>query len=309
MRRPEGEGSPADGAVEHRAGFCALVGLPNVGKSTLLNRLVGTDLSIVTPKAQTTRRRLLGIHSEEDRQVVFVDTPGLLDPRYLLQASMREEAERAMEDADVVVHVVDAGFQPSIDAALTREPPGRARGEILCLNKVDRVEGPRREELETGFREAGWGEVVPTVAESGEGVDELRRKVAERLPPSPPLYPRDQLSDAPLREFAAEFVREACFRHLSEEVPYSVAVQVDEFREDEEPVYISAVIYVERPSQKGIVIGEGGGMIRRIGTEARERIEAFLHRRVYLDLWVKVLRKWRKRRAELSRLGFEVPES
>lgn len=290
-----------------RAGFCALAGLPNVGKSTLLNRLVGDDLAIVTPKAQTTRRRLRGIYTDDGHQAIFVDTPGLLEPRYLLQEAMREEALRALRDADVRVWVVDAGYPPSVDAA--RERGDRdAEADLLCLNKVDRVSEERRDELEAAFRRAGWEEVVATVAADGRGVEELREAVLRRLPASPPLYPADQVATAPVREFAAEFVREACFRELEEEVPYSVAVAVEEFRESDEPLYISAVVYVERSSQKGIVIGEGGRMVRRIGTAARERIEAFLGRHVYLDLWVKVRPKWRKKESELARLGFEVPE-
>lgn len=296
-----GRGAPA----EHRAGFCALLGLPNVGKSTLLNRLVESELAVVTPKAQTTRRRLRGIYSDDRHQAIFVDTPGLLEPRYLLQEAMRDEAERALEGTDVRVWVVDAGYPPSLEFALASELPDR-RVDVLCLNKVDRVDEARRRELLDRLEGAGWATVVPTVAREGVGVDRLRSEVLERLPTSPPLYPPDQLATDHLRKFAAEFVREACFHELEQEVPYSVAVVVEEFRESEDPVYVSAVLYVERSSQKGIVIGEGGKMIRRIGSRARRRIEAFLGRRVYLDLWVKVLPKWRKKRSELARLGFEV---
>lgn len=289
----------------HRAGFCALLGLPNVGKSTLLNRLVGSALAAVTHKAQTTRRRLRGIYSDDRHQAVFVDTPGLLEPRYLLQEAMRDEAERALEGTDVRVWVVDAGYPPSLEFARSSDLPDRD-ADVLCVNKIDRVDEGRRGELVSGLEAAGWSTVVPTVATEGVGVDRLRREVLARLPPSPPLYPPDQLATDSLRDFAAEFVREACLRELEEEVPYSIAVVVEEFREAEDPVYISAVVYVERTSQKGIVIGEGGGMIRKIGTRARRRIEAFLDRRVYLDLWVKVLPRWRKKRSELARLGFEV---
>ena len=298
------DGASEDG-IDHRAGFCALVGLPNVGKSTLLNRLVGADLAIVTHKAQTTRRRLRGIYSDDHHQAVFVDTPGLLEPRYLLQEAMRSEAERALEGTDVRVWVVDAGHPRSLEFARSSALPERD-ADVLCVNKLDRVAEGRREELLSGLEEAGWSTVVGTVAEDGTGVDRLRREVLDRLPVSPALYPPDQLATASLRDFAAEFVREACFRELEEEVPYSIAVVVEEFRESEDPVYISAVLHVERPSQKGIVIGEGGRMIRAIGTRARGRIETLLDRRVYLDLWVKVLPKWRKKRSELARLGFEV---
>lgn len=287
------------------AGFVAVVGLPNVGKSTLVNALVGRRLAIVTPKAQTTRRRLLGIYSDESHQAVFVDTPGLLEPRYLLHEAMKEEAEAALEDADVVVYVVDAGYEPSLRAGrefgVEDAPPS-----VLCLNKMDRVAPADRQELVDSFPAEAWDAVVPTVATEGKGVDRLRRAVLSRLPASPPYYPLEDLSAAPLRFFVEEFVRETCFEELEEEVPYSVAVQVEAFRESEEPVYISASLFVERASQKGIVIGKGGRMIRRIGASAREKIEAFLDRRVYLDLRVKVLPKWRRRADELARLGFRT---
>lgn len=291
----------------HRAGFCALVGLPNVGKTTLLNRLVGRELGIVTPKAQTTRRRLRGIFGDDRGQAVFVDTPGLLEPSNLLQHSMQWEAELAREGADLVVYVADAGYEPSLEAA--RELAGRSPpSTLLCLNKMDRVE-EAGERLVSEMVGAGWEAVIPAVAVQGRGVEELRSAVLERLPSSPPLYPPDQISTAPLRFFAAEFVREACFRQLAQEVPYAVGVEVETFREEEEPVYIGAVIHVERSSQKGIVIGEGGRRIRSIGIEARERLEGFLGERVYLDLRVKVLPKWRKRRDRLARLGYRLPEA
>lgn len=291
---------------DFRAGFVAVVGLPNVGKSTLVNALVGRRLAIVTHKAQTTRRRLLGIYSDEAHQAVFVDTPGLLEPRYLLQEAMKDEAESALEDADVVVYVVDAGFEPSVRAG--RDFRVEARPSVLCVNKMDRVEPEGREELLASFSADAWDVIVPTIATERTGVDRLREEILSRLPASPPYYPLDDLSAAPLRFFAEEFVRETCFEELEEEVPYSVAVQVEEFREADDPVYIAATLFVERESQKGIVIGKGGRMIRRIGASSRKKIEELLDRRVYLDLRVKVLSKWRKRADELARLGFRMPK-
>lgn len=292
--------------VETRSGFCALVGLANVGKSTLLNRLVGEKLAIVTPKTQTTRRRLSGIFTDERGQVIFVDTPGLLEPRYLLQEAMRQEALDALEGADAAIYVADCGFEPSLEDAAAFRPPGDMTA-ALCLNKADRA-GRRLDEMARGFREGGdWHAVVPTVATRGQGVDELRAAAFRMLPPGPPLYPADQLATASLRELAAEFVRECCFGALEEEVPYSVAVEVSDFREDEDPVFVRAVVFVERESQKGIVIGQGGGMIRRIGTCARKEIEPLVGRQVYLDLHVKVLPKWRKRPGALARFGLPVP--
>jgi len=293
----------------HRAGFCALVGLPNVGKSTLLNALVGARLSIVTRKAQTTRKRLRGIYSDDRGQIVFIDTPGLLEPRYALQAGMREEAEAAIldPDTDVLVYVADCGFPPSLEAARSFERRESAEA-ILCLNKIDRADPDDVEAWRREFREAGWSRVVLTRADEGTGVDELRGAVLERLPESPPLYPREELSTATVRELAAEAVREACFELLEEEVPYSVAVRVEEFREDEEPLYIGATVHVERDSQKGIVIGRSGSMIREIGSRARPRIEELVGRQVYLDLWVKVLENWKKRPGALARLGLPRPK-
>ncbi|MFW6193494.1 MAG: GTPase Era, partial [Gemmatimonadota bacterium] len=203
------------------------------------------------------------------------------------------------------VWVVDAGFGRSVAAARELEAPD-PDADLLCLNKVDRVDA-RRDELADGFRAAGWAAVVPTVATEGDGVDRLREEVLARLPESPPLYPGDQLAVAPVRRFVEAFVREACLRELEEEVPYSVAVSVEAFRESEEPLYIGASVFVERRSQKGIVIGEGGRMIRRIGASARKRIEAFVGRQVFLDLRVKVLPKWRKRDRALERLGLGAP--
>lgn len=303
--RPETPLTEAD-EDGHRAGFCALVGLANVGKSTLLNRLVGEALAVVTPKPQTTRRRLRGIWTGEGGQVIFVDTPGRLDPRYPLQEAMRAEADRAAADADALVHVVDAGYPPSVEAASGGPPAGKPG--LVCLNKVDRIEADERARIRDELEAAGWSPVVETVATEGRGIEELREEALELLPVSPPLYPTDQLATDPVRSFVASFVREACFRQLSEEVPYSVAVEVEQFREEEDPLYISASVYVERDSQKGIVIGEGGSRIRAIGAAARQRIEAFLDRRVYLDLRVKVLHKWRKRREQLARLGYRLPD-
>jgi len=288
------------------AGFVALGGLPNTGKSTLLNELVGERLSIVTPKAQTTRQRLLAIYTDSRHQAVFVDTPGLLEPRYLLQAGMLEEAEQAATDADVIVYVADAGYERSLEHARAWRPP-RALPAILCLNKVDRIEAEILEELSRSFADGVWEAVVPTVATKGRGVEALRDEILARLPPGAFLYPEDELATAPLRFFAAELIRETCIEELGQELPYSIAVGIEEFREQEEPVYIAATVFVERESQKGMVIGRGGGMVRRIGTRSRHKLESLVGSRVYLDLRVKVLRNWRKDPGRLKVLGYPVP--
>ncbi|HKK07602.1 MAG TPA: GTPase Era [Gemmatimonadota bacterium] len=300
------EEEPPRGPEGFRAGFVALLGLPNVGKSTLLNALVGGKLSIVTSRPQTTRRRVTGILTDEGHQAVFLDTPGLMEPRYALHHAMREEAGRAAVDADVLVRVVDAGFEPSLAEALDAGPDPE-RPSLACLNKVDRVGESERERIAGALSEAGWSGPFATVATEGTGVDRLREAVLAALPLSPPLYPEGDLSTEPVRFFVEELVRESCFESLEEEVPYGTAVRIREFREDDEPLYIAADVLVERDSQKGIVIGRGGSMIRAIGVSARRKVEAFLGRRVYLDLRVKVLPKWTRKSGALTRLGYDPP--
>ena len=292
-----------DSAPGFKAGTCAIIGLPNVGKSTLLNGLVEETLSIVTARPQTTRRRLLGIYTDDRHQAVFVDTPGILEPRYLLQRVMRAEADRAAADADVLVYVVDAGYPASIEGAASFAET-RGTGALLCLNKIDRLTPDRLSDLFGEFERQQWAWLGTTIATDGRGVTELRSAITERLPESPPLYPEDEISTASMRYLAAEFIRETAFEELDEEVPYAVAVGIDEFREGEEPVFIAATIFVERESQKGIVIGQKGRMIRKIGTRSRHKIEGLLGERVYLDLRVKVLANWRKQEAKLKLLGY-----
>ena len=295
-------------AAGFRAGFVALVGLPNVGKSTLLNALVGERLSIVTPKAQTTQRRLLGIYSDESHQAVFIDTPGLLEPRYTLQKSMREEVLSALDDADLVVAVVDAGFDPSIawaiEAGLSMDRP-----KLLCINKCDRVSDSDIEAIARSLSGGEWDAEVRTAASRGEGIADLRGAILSRLPESRPYYPTDDLSTAPVREFVAEMIRETCLEELDQEVPYSIAVQVEQFKERSrgKPTYIEAILFVDRESQKGIVVGKGGATIRRLGSRSRAKIERFLDQKVYLELRVKVLANWRKKPNQLRVLGFRVP--
>lgn len=289
--------------------MCAIVGLPNVGKSTLLNVLIGQRLSIVTHKAQTTRQRLLGIYSDESHQAVFVDTPGLLEPRYALHESMQAEAARASIDADALVYVADAGWRDSLEHARSFSlPPGPI--PILCLNKMDRIPECDWAGLVAGSVEtARWHAVVGTVATEDVGVSLLRATILEALPVCPALYPVDEVATAPVRFFAAELIRETCFEALAEELPYAVAVVIEEFRESADPVYISGEIHVERESQKGIVIGRGGRMIREIGRKSRIKIEGLIERPVYLDLRVKVSPNWRRRPGRLKVFGYDLPDS
>lgn len=297
---PDAEGS-------FKAGICAIIGLPNVGKSTLLNQLIGEKLSIVTHKAQTTRQRLLGIFSDDRHQAVFVDTPGLLEPRYALHESMQAEVARAKTDADVILYVVDLGWNSSLEHARDFIPPPGAPS-ILCLNKTDRVGADELTEIEASFTEdSRWHSCISTQATASSGVDRVRASILALLPVSPPLYPVDEIAAAPVRFFAAELIRETCFEELADEVPYATAVEIDAFREAEDPVYISAMIYIERESQKGIVIGKGGSMIKTIGRKARGKIEHLIERPVYLDLRVKVMLNWRRRPGQLKLLGYDLP--
>lgn len=297
----------ASEAGPHRSGVVTLVGMANVGKSTLVNALTGERLSIVTARPQTTRQRVTAILSTTSHQAIFVDTPGLLEPRYLLHESMQEEAVGGALDADVLVYVVDLGFARSLEHAAGYEPPPGPR-TLLCLNKCDRVDAAALgAALDTFERSDAWEDVIPTTATTGEGIEELREGILERLPPGPAYYPDDEIATAPVRFFVAEMIREVCFEELGEELPYSLAVGIEEYREGSEPLYISATIYVERDSQKGMVIGKGGRMVRRIGTRARPTIEAFVGQRIYLDLRVKVLANWRKNPGKLKLLGYPVP--
>jgi GTP-binding protein Era len=285
-----------------RAGIVTLVGRPNAGKSTLLNRLVGGKLSIVSPKPQSTRDRIVGIVTRDDTQMVLLDTPGLLEPEYDLHRVMRSVAGAALRDADVVIHLIDA-TKPVIDSLPDLAGVGSApiATPLLTFNKVDAL-SPRSADA---LRERHAGALFIS-ALTGGGMDDLERRIRDQLPESPFLYPEDEISTQHVRYFAAEFIRETALERLGDEVPYSVAVVVEEFREDRTPVYIRAVVYLERESQKRIFIGSGGSMIRAIGQDARVKISALIERPVYLDLWVKVLPNWRRSPAALARLGYHL---
>jgi GTP-binding protein Era len=287
-----------------RAGIVTVAGKPNAGKSTLLNRIIGQKLAIVSPKPQSTRDRIVGIHSVGDVQMVVLDTPGLLNPKYALQRAMRATALEALRDADVIVYVVDAtdsAPQPLHVAAAISSPPKAPI--ITALNKADLLSAAQRNALA-----ADTPDMQLISAATGEGLPELLALATERLPESPFLYPEDEISTQTLRFFVGELVRETALEQLGDEVPYSVACEIDEFREDRKPVYIRAVLHVERDSQKRILIGAKGQRIKSIGQAAREKVEALLEQSVYLDLWVKVLPNWRKNTNALARFGYHVQE-
>ncbi len=292
-----------------RAGYVALVGRPNVGKSTLLNTLIGEKLSIVTPRAQTTRQAILGIDTTDRVQIVFVDTPGLLEPGYLLQHSMLHAAKTAVKDADLVLLLLDATRPEDLPPPAALELLRARHGKLfVAINKVDAGRRDAVEQLAEWSVRALGVEPRRISAASGQGVPELREALVEALPFSPFFYPPDELATQPVRFFVAELIRETVFERYEEEVPYSVAVTIEEFREAEQPIYIRAVIHVERDSQKAILIGRGGAAILELGRSARQKIEAFLDARVYLDLWVKVAPGWRRKAPTLRRLGYTVPE-
>ncbi len=287
-----------------RAGIVTVAGKPNAGKSTLLNRLVGQKLAITSPKPQSTRDRVVGIRTADGVQMVLLDTPGLLDPEYELHRVMRATALAALRDADVIVHVADATAGPPAPlqtVAALEQPP--LAPVVTWLNKADQLNAGQREALMDSHPDALLGSAL-----LGDGLDALVDRVASILPEHPYLYDPDDVSTQQVRFFAAELVRETALEQLDEEVPYSVACVIEEFRESTDPVYIRAVIHVERESQKRILVGGGGVRIREIGKAARAKIEELIGARVYLDLWVKVLANWRRDPAALARLGYKSPD-
>lgn len=287
-----------------RAGIATVVGRPNAGKSTLLNRVVGEKLSIVSPKPQSTRNRIVGIHTDGDTQLVLLDTPGLLNPRYALQAAMRRTALATLADADVIVYLVDGTEGDPRPLAEVAELQQRPRAPIvLAINKVDLLTLPKRSALL---------ELHPAAfmisAATGSGVSELLAHVGTLLPHSPFLYPDDEISTQTVRFFVSELIRETAFEQLADEVPYSVACEIEEYREGRSPLYIRGVLHVERESQMRILIGVGGQRIRDIGRDARRKIEELVGEPVYLDLRVKVLANWRRNVHALRRFGYHHPE-
>lgn len=298
---------------DHRSGFVAVVGRPNVGKSTLMNAFLGEKIAIVSPKPQTTRRRQLGILTTPGYQIIFEDTPGIHEPKHKLGEFMVETALSALRDADLILFMVDLSEPPTDEdrliAALLKQ---HARGVpvLLALNKLDLVPAERVSAHAAAFRDLAPGaKAVALSATTGQGRDDLLKCIVEMLPLGPRYFPEDQLSDAPLRAITAEIVREKALLHLHQEVPHAVAVVVEEFKpRDETMTYIAATLYVERESQKGILVGKGGAMLRRIGQDARPEIEALVGTKVYLDLWVKVLKNWRKDEKALRRLGYRLPK-
>ncbi len=292
--------------MTHKAGYVNIIGRPNAGKSTLMNQLVGERLSIITPKAQTTRHRILGIVNTEHTQIVYSDTPGLLEPKYALQASMMTFVKEALKDADVMLLIVDAaegkfeffGFE---EALSKMEIP-----LIIALNKIDLSD---QKKMEAQVRQLNVifpkGEVIPISALHGFGVDAVKSRVEACLPESPPYFDKDALTDRPMRFFVSETVRERILENYREEIPYAVEVEVESYKDEEKLVRIGAVIYVERKSQKGILIGHKGEALKKVGTEARLLLEEFIGKKVFLELFVKVDEDWRNKTNRLKAFGYK----
>ncbi|MBN1548534.1 MAG: GTPase Era [Syntrophaceae bacterium] len=289
-----------------KCGYVAIVGKPNVGKSTLMNALLRQRLTIVSPKPQTTRHRILGILSGENEQIIFLDTPGLIKPKYMLQKAMLQAARKSIQDADVLLVMISASHLNENDESMIDALQDAPMKKLLLINKIDLVKKAYLLPIMDRFqKEKAFAEIVPISALRNEGLDLLHELILKYLPENPPLYPSDMLSDEPERFFVSEIIREQIFRHFGEEIPYATAVQVETFQEKPgHKDFIKAVITVEHNSQKGILIGKKGQALKKIGSRARERIEQFLERPVYLELEVRVRKKWRKSSSYVKAFGY-----
>ena len=301
---------------KHKAGFVNIVGNPNVGKSTLMNQLVGERISIATFKAQTTRHRIMGIVNTPEMQIVFSDTPGVLKPNYKLQESMLAFSESALQDADVLLYVTDVVENPEKNMDFLEKVQQMTIPVLLLINKIDSLtldpspskEGSSQSKLTTIVEK--WhtllpnAEILPISAKNKFGVDLLLKRIQELLPESPAFFDKDQLTDKPARFFVSEIIREKILLYYDKEIPYAVEVRVERFKEDDKHIHINAVIYVERDSQKGIIIGHQGVALKKVSTEARKSLEKFFGKPIYLEIFVKVDKDWRSSQRELDAFGY-----
>jgi len=299
----------------HKAGFVNIVGNPNVGKSTLMNQLVGERISIATFKAQTTRHRIMGIVNTDDMQIVFSDTPGVLKPNYKLQESMLAFSESALQDADVLLYVTDVVENPEKNMDFLGKVQKMDTPIILLINKIDELgsqnnQNPQSSQNLLGDIVAKWhtllpnAEILPISAKNKFGIDMLLKRIQELLPESPAYFDKDQLTDKPARFFVSEIIREKILLYYDKEIPYSVEVRVESFKEDEKHIHINALIYVERDSQKGIIIGHQGVALKKVSTEARKSLEKFFGKPIFLEIFVKVDKDWRSSERELDSFGY-----
>jgi GTP-binding protein Era len=289
----------------HKAGFVNIVGNPNVGKSTLMNQLVGEKLSIATFKAQTTRHRIMGIVNTEDSQIVFSDTPGVLKPNYKMQEMMLAFSESALADADILLYVTDVVEDPEKNRDFLEKVSKMTIPVLLLINKIDETNQKALGDIvEKWHHLLPNAEILPISAKNKFGIDLLMKRIKELLPDSPPYFDKDQLTDKPAKFFVSEIIREKILRYYDKEIPYSVEVVVERFKEDEHHIHINAVIYVERDSQKGIIIGHQGVALKKVSTEARKSLEKFFGKSIYLEIFVKVDKDWRNSDKELTNFGY-----
>ncbi len=291
--------------ISHKSGFISIIGNPNVGKSTLMNALVGKDLSIITHKAQTTRHRILGIVNGNDYQMVFSDTPGVIKPAYEMQTSMMNFVKEALTDADVLIYMVTVE-ETALKESVFYEKIKKSKAPLLVLiNKIDQVEQSQLEVAVTHWqKEFPKATIFPISALTGFFISELSAHLQSLLPISPPYFPKDQMTDKPERFFVNEAIREQILKHYNKEVPYAVEVITEQFKEEEKLIKISAVILVERETQKGIIIGQKGSALKRVGVGARKSLEMFFGKKIHLELFVKVEKNWRNNTQQLKRFGY-----
>ena len=291
----------------HKAGFVNIVGNPNVGKSTLMNRLVGEKISIITSKSQTTRHRIKGIVNTDDYQIVFSDTPGVLKPNYKLQESMLNFSTSALADADVLLYVTDVIETPDKNNEFIQKVRQQTAPVLLLINKIDLTDQEKLVKLVEDWKELlPQAEIIPISAATKFNVDYVMKRIKELLPDSPPYFDKDQWTDKPARFFVNEIIREKILLYYDKEIPYSVEVVVEQFKEDAKKIHIHAVIYVERDSQKGIIIGKQGKALKKVATEARRDLERFFGKTVFLETYVKVDKDWRSSDKELRNFGYQL---
>jgi GTP-binding protein Era len=293
----------------HKAGFVNIVGNPNVGKSSLMNQLVGEKISIATFKAQTTRHRIMGIVNTDDMQIVFSDTPGVLKPHYKLQENMLQFSESALQDADVLLYMTDVVETPDKHPEFLQKVQKMRIPVLLLINKIDLSNQKELEQLVERWHELlPQAEIIPLSVTNRFNVDAVLRRIRELLPESPPYFGKDQFTDKPARFFVTEIIREKILLYYDKEIPYSVEVAVEQFKENAGSIYINAVIYVERDSQKGIIIGAGGKALKKVSTLARKELEKFFGKRIFLETFVKVDKEWRNSKKELKSFGYDLSE-